>query len=166
MLIARKALILTIGLTAIFSACSTQQVVNSENKTAKIQISREQTPAKDDIAELNSIVLLPNVPEEVIWREEVDGKNHKKLVAVMRFSQEDEKNIIEKAKRYREPESAEVSAEDWFPPELSAQTELAGDETLKGISYSAKDFIQLPYTSGRLVKISNSDYFVLELSTE
>lgn len=104
------------------------------------------------------MILLPLIPEEVVWKEE-----DKKLVVVMRFSQEDEKKLIDQVKVHRKPEEVEVSTEDWFPPELIAQTELSGDNTLKGISYSAKDFIQMPYKTGRIIKIENSSYFVLEL---
>ncbi|MCS6873875.1 MAG: hypothetical protein N2Z23_09120 [Pyrinomonadaceae bacterium] len=116
---------------------------------------------KDDLAELNSIILLPFIPKEVVWKEE-----DKKLIAVMRFSQEDEKRLIEKAKNHGQPEKVEVSVEDWFPPELLAQIELSGDETLKGISYSAKDFTQMPYKTGRIIKLENSNYFVLELLSD
>ncbi len=148
----------------ILCSCATQLPTDSgSGDSSKVENTQV---AKDDLAELDSIIHLPCIPQDVVWREETNKENHKKLVAVMRFSPDDEKNLIEKAKSYREPEATETTAEDWFPPELIAQAELYGDETLKGISYSAKDFIQMPYKTGRLIKISNSNYFVLELSQD
>lgn len=162
MLILQKSVLLLFAI--ILCSCAAQLPTDS-NSGNPPKIENTQA-AKDDLAELNSIIRLPYVPEDVVWREETNKENHKKLVAVMRFSPDDEKSLIEKAKSYREPEATETTAEDWFPPELIAQTELYGDETLKGISYSAKDFIQMPYKTGRLIKILNSNYFVLELLQE
>jgi len=44
--------------------------------------------------------------------------------------------------------------------------ELSGDDSLKGLAYSADSFFQEPYTSGRVIRIDGTDYFVLELSAK
>jgi len=143
---------------------SEEHQTNTQSGEKKLQLPT----SKDDIAELNSMIRLPYLPEEVTWHEEQSSKdpNNKRLVAVMRFSEQDEKALIREAEKYSQPQPIELEVEDWFPAELIAQNELSGDETLKGSAYSATDFIQMPYKKGRLVKIENSHYFVLELSTE
>ena len=54
---------------------------------------------------------------------------------------------------------------EWFPEELIAQSEIAGDQSLKGKQYDARDFVQAPYTKGRLIKLEQPGYFILELTT-
>jgi hypothetical protein len=148
-------------------ACSPpeeQRQTNTQSNEKKFQ----SPPSKDDIAELNSMIRLPYLPEEVTWHEERSNEdpNNKRLVAVMRFSEQDEEALIGEAEKHGKPQPTELEVEDWFPAELVAQNELSGDGTLKGSAYSATDFIQMPYRKGRLVKIENSHYFVLELCTE
>ncbi|GIU82841.1 MAG: hypothetical protein D6687_05040 [Acidobacteria bacterium] len=159
---------ITVLIVAIFFSISCAS--SKENQTeSPSNENKIQTPSsKDDIAELNSIVRLPYLPEEVTWHEEQNSKNpeNKRLVAVMRFSEDDEKALIQQAEKHGQSQPTEIEVEDWFPPELVAQNELSGDETLKGIAYSPTDFIQMPYKKGRLIKIENSHYFVLELSTD
>jgi hypothetical protein len=150
---------------AFLLSCSSdlkEQPINSQSSEKKTETSN----SKDDIAELNSIIRLPYLPEEVTWHEEQKNPDSKRLVAVMRFSEDDEKALVRNLEKHGQAQPAELEVEDWFPAELVAQNELSGDETLKGSSYSATDFIQMPYKKGRLVKIENSHYFVLELSTE
>jgi hypothetical protein len=123
--------------------------------------------ANDDTAALAAHVLLPIVPEEVKWREEqVRNSDAKKLVAVLKYPEADANNLVAQAGRHRPAEAVEIAAEDWFPEELVAQSQMAGDDSLRGNAYAAGDFLQMPYKTGRLVKIENSNYFVLELSTQ
>jgi hypothetical protein len=83
----------------------------------------------------------------------------------MKFTEQDAGNLIAQVEKHRPAEAVEVDTEQWFPAELIAQSQLSGNETLKGNAYAPTDFIQLPYKNGRLIKIENSNYFVLELST-
>lgn len=123
--------------------------------------------SNDDTAALAAQILMPIVPEEVKWREEaIRNSDGKKLVAVLKFTAEGAANMIAQASRHRPSEAVVLAPEDWFPEELVAQSQLAGDDSLRGDAYAASDFLQLPYKNGRLVKIENSNYFVLELSTQ
>jgi hypothetical protein len=153
-------------------SCSNQSPPNAANNAANVSGKTNAggdnlTASKDDAAELNSMILLPFVPEETEWRAENDSKNPnaKKLVAVFKFAPEDAKNLVAQAAKHRAPEAVQIGTEDWFPAELVAQTQLSGDETLKGMAYGANDFLQMPYKSGRLIKVENSEYFILEVST-
>jgi len=116
---------------------------------------------KDDVAELERTIKLPFHPEEAIW---LTAANEKKLVAVLKFSSEEANQIVQQAERYKPATQAAIDAENWFPAELIAQSQLSGDETLKGNSYSANDFLQPPFSNGKITRIAETNFFVLELT--
>ena len=130
---------------------------------------------KDNVEELARIIKLPFTPEEVVWRDDnlnvgshenrQPAPNDKKLVAVLRFSASDANQITAQAGKYKPPVQEEIDAESWFPAELIAKTQLSGDETLKGITYAAKDFLQPPFVNGKITRVAETDYFVLELTS-
>lgn len=133
--------------------------------------------AKDNTEELQEIIKLPFEPdvEATVWREispANDGNNNqnstsanKKLIAVMKFSAEDAQKLVELAATHQPPpQPVETAAETWFPPELVAVGGVSGNETLKGTVYSAEDFLKAPYMNGRLIKVDETDYFILELT--
>jgi hypothetical protein len=137
---------------------SNANAANSANKESTADFN-------DDIAALGNLVLLPFIPEEVRFVEEdTKNTNDKKLIAVLRFTPEDTKNLLAQAEKHRPAEAVEVGPEKWFPEELVAQSQLSGNALLKGTAYAPTDFIQLPYSSGRLIRVENSNYFVLELA--
>jgi hypothetical protein len=118
---------------------------------------------KDDTEEFGKIVSMPFVPEEVMWRE-TSSRNTKKLIAVLKFSAQDAQAIVAQAETYKPAAPSEIDAENWFPPELVAQSQQSGDEILKGNAYAANDFISRDYKDGKLTRISDTNYFVLELT--
>jgi hypothetical protein len=151
-------------------SCGSQTESNADGKAnsnaANVANNENANISNDDVAALGNQVLLPFIPEEVAWNEEnAKGSNDKKLTAVMKFTEEDAKNLVAQAEKHRPAEAVEVGTEQWFPAELIAQSQLSGNESLKGNAYAPTDFLQLPYKNGRLVRIENSNYFILELST-
>lgn len=152
----------------LLTACSKPDFVNQNDNSAQINTNqnggKDNAPlTKDDVEELGKIIKLPFAPEEVMWREEsVNAPNRKKLTAVVRFSAEDAARIAEQAGNNKS--AAAIDAETWFPAELVAQSQLSGDESLKGISYPADNFFQPPYNQGKITRINDTNYFVLELS--
>ncbi len=152
-----------------FNACSGDNTasVNSSapngNQTAN---SISEIVAHDDVEELGKIIKLPAAPDEATYSEiKLNGgePNNVKLVVILKFSTADANRIAAGAERYKPPAPADVDAEDWFPPELVAKSQESGDAVLKGVEYAANDFLQPPYASGRLTRINDTDYFVLEL---
>lgn len=143
------------------NAAYANQSVNAVNK---------KVPPKDDAIELSKIISLPYAPEEAVWREEppaaqanVNRTAARKITAVLRYTDEDAQKIVEQAEKYQPGTQAIINTEDWFPAELVAQSQLSGDETLKGTAYPANDFIQQPFNNGRIVRINDTNYFILEL---
>ena len=163
------------------AACSNSNDGNSNaSNQAANAIGNNRMTVSDDLAGLSALIRLPEVParsetadepetrdrEEVVWHEvETGNPKGKKLIAVLKYSPEITAKIIESAEKHKPAAPADVDAEDWFPPELVAKSQESGDASLKGVEYAANDFLQPPYTRGRLTRINDTDYFVLELST-
>ena len=119
--------------------------------------------AKTNVEELGLLINVPYEAEDIVWKETA---NHKQIIAVLRFSAEDANKIVTEAAPRRAPQNVTLSSEPWFPAELIAQSEMSGDDSLKGLAYAAASFYQEPYTSGRIVRIEGTDYFILELSAK
>lgn len=159
-----------------FTACpsNTAKNSNSSNRNAANANagSSNANSIKDDIDELELTIKVPIHPEEVVWREETLGNTgddrvpsptDKKLIAVLRFLKDDANKLTAMAEKYKPAAPDTLSPEKWYPAELIAQSQTSGDGTLKGSSYAANDFYNLPYTDGKLTRIAGTDYFVLEL---
>lgn len=118
---------------------------------------------KTNAEELGMLINIPYETEETVWRSE---PSQKKLTAVLRFSAADCDKIVADAGRYRSPENVTISSESWFPDELVAQGDISGDDTLKGTSYGANAFFLDAYNQGRIIRIEDTNYFVLEISSK
>ena len=149
----------------LFNACSgnnapgDNSLAPNSNQTAN---SISAIAAHDDVEELGKIIKLPVAPDEAAYSE-IKSNRGVKFVAILKFSKDVANRIAASAEGYKPPAPADVDAEDWFPPELVAKSQETGDASLKGVEYAANDFLQPPYTSGRLTRINDTDYFVLEL---
>lgn len=121
--------------------------------------------AKTNVEELSLLINLPFPPsdEDIVWKL---SRDQKKLTAVLRFTPEDAKRIAAEASARQAPQNTTISSETWFPPELIAQSEVGGEDSLDGVAYPAESFYQEPFTSGRIVRIEGTDYFVLELAAK
>lgn len=160
----RNGLILALFLTAAAFAggCGS----GTTNSNAGVNANASQTnssAAKTNVEELGMLVNVPYESEEVFWREDAQ---HKKITAVIRFSQPEANKLTADAEKVRPAQQVTINPESWFPPELVAQSDTSGDDTLNGKSYAANSFFQDPYNEGRIIKIQDSDYFILELNAK
>lgn len=171
-----KVILYICSLAFVFGGCKNYDNTNAADGNGRNSaIGSLKVVPKDDVEELGKIIKLPLAPLEAIWN---DGNLSsdanadravapaKKLLIVLKFSTEDAAQIETQAAKYQRADAAVIDVEDWFPAELVAQSQLAGDETLKGVTYAANDFFQEPYTDGKLTRIANTDYFVLELNAK
>lgn len=162
--------IIFLGLLAIcLNGCSGEETQNNANasaqKNTQSNSSVQKIVANDNIEELETMINIPFHPQEALWREENLGNpNAKKMTVVLRFLPEESGKIATIPQDSTQPQkTAAVPVEPWFPAELIAQSELSGDDTLKGNVYNAEQFFKPPYQDGRLIRMENSNYFVLEL---
>jgi hypothetical protein len=144
-----------------FTACSddTENEAN-KNTNSNTKIQKQIGEISDDADDLTEFVKLPFIPEDVSWQQlEVSGG--KKIVAVIRFTAEDTMTILGQSQA---AEKVEIAAERWFPQELTAQSDVSGDQVLHGTTYATNIFFKEPFNKGRIVKLDNSDYFVIEVT--
>lgn len=178
-----KIIFIFLSTVLFFNACSETDSAN--NNSANGNANRANTSVKTNsnaeivpqeyVEELAKIIKLNVLPEETVYIEtnlntkndapNVPAPNEKKLVAVMKFSPENAAQIVAQAEKHKATELSDIDAENWFPAELVAQSQLTGDEFLKGVTYAPNDFLQMPYSKGKLTRINNTDYFILELTT-
>lgn len=169
MLLAPRIL-LTLTITASIFGCGLGSGANSANNTPKaIQApAANSNSIKDDTDELETLVKLPFHPEESAWRddqlgEKSPGQAYRKLIAVLRFSKADALKVAALTEKGGTGTSEVINIEPWFPAELVAQSQTSGDETIKGTSFPATEFLNPPFTGGKITRVEGTDYFVLEL---
>lgn len=131
---------------------------------------RNTLPVKDNSMELATIINLPILPSEkdeerADWREDTIAQKGKKLIAILKYDEENTAKLTSLVEKHKPGTPVEIGVEEWYPEELIAQTQLSGNESIKGLSYEAKDFFNPPYDKGRLIRITESNFFVLELTT-
>jgi hypothetical protein len=87
----------------------------------------------------------------------------KRMIAVLLFTRENAAKLSEGLGRSHPPIAESLDPDSWYPAELIAQSNVRGDGKLSGQSYAADEFLQPPYTQGKITRIENTDYFILEL---
>jgi hypothetical protein len=149
----------------LLSACGKSETANQKTNVANQDANTNSNTnlTKDDAEEFAKIVNLPVTPEEIAWRE-TNSSNTKKLIAVLKFSPQDTQTILAQIEKHKAAAPAEIDAEDWFPPELIAKSQESGDEILHGNAYAANDFYSESYKNGKITRIGDTSYFVLELT--
>jgi hypothetical protein len=168
MFVLRTVIILALILSIqLLGACGGGSALNSNTANANSpevnNVKPEALGVKDNADELAALAKLPFQPEEVTWKETVNGDS-RKLLAVLRFTPEDTKKVVENSAKIKPGEAVSLPSERWFPAELVSQSELSGDETIPATAYAANEFFQPPYSEGRLSRVQNSDFFILELT--
>lgn len=148
-----------IACVALVMSCSSAPTGNNGNsRTNTGNVASSTPPVKDDVEELETLIVMPFEPEEASWRNEAGT-----LTAVIRFTAEDSKKLLSKLADLGGGKPASVALEDWFPSELEAKAEISGDKTIEGTSYPATDFLQPPFITGSVVSVPETNLFVLEL---
>ena len=169
-----KSFFVFLSIVFLLNACSGNEIANVNTIAPNANSRTAAIVPMDDVEELGKIVKLPYAPEEATFYEfdlsadansRPSAPNAKRLVAVLKFSAENANGLAADAGKNAAPAPLDVEAENWFPPELVAKSGEAGDGTLKGVSYPATDFVQPPYINGRLTRINDTNYFVLEMLT-
>jgi hypothetical protein len=139
------------------------KVTSNVNQPQSVESNSQSNSAKTNVEELGMLINVPYETEDIVWKEIVPQK---KLVAVIRVSRADADKIVEDVRNIKPPETVTLQSENWFPVELIAQSDVTGDDTLKGVAYSAQPFFQEPFSDGMIVRIDGTEYFVIEMSAK
>ena len=158
----RLAFLLLVLASQILPSCSSKSENNNVANASANSSNTAQVGPKDNIEELGMLVHLPFEPEEVAWEEKPDQK---KMTAVIRFSPENAAKMAAEVAKNGQPSADTLTVESWYPNELIAQGELTGESTVKGQSYPAEPFLNPPYTKGKITRVENTDYFILQISS-
>lgn len=170
MLSARAKFILALVLFALLSIACLSPANTNTNSGPGNTAPANSSIARDKPEELDLIIVLPIETEDAVWREDAvnitapdNSRYIKKLTVVLKYPPLEAGKLATLIANAGPATPASINAETWFPAELIAQSEMSGDDTLKGNSYPAKDFFQTPYNDGKVTRIEGTDYFVLEL---
>ncbi|CAN5653975.1 hypothetical protein BH24ACI3_BH24ACI3_04260 [soil metagenome] len=157
-----------IAIAALSASCIGDINSNqNSNATSNIdQIAEVERAANHSVEELGLIIKLPYEPVEASWRNEATGNNKITIRAVLLFTTGDGKTLIAEAEKIKPGQPVEVVAENWYPTELIAKSEMGEESKVNGKAYPAEAFFQPPYNSGRLIKIDETDHFILELGAQ
>ncbi len=170
-----RQIFVLIFLIAIFGiSCSRSNVDQGEVNKLRPDINENANAdpnasiAEDNETELNSLINLPFEPSENVYREDLvkDTKDKRKITAVLKFSEDDTKSLLEQLEPKSNPFATKIEAEPWFPAELIAKSQTSGDESIKGVGYNAESFFKPPFNSGSLTRINDTDYFILNLQAK
>jgi hypothetical protein len=147
------------------NSCTNPETTNSNSNQSNPEVIQENAiVTKDDAMELATIIKLPFELDDAVWYEaEIEGSG-KKLRAFILFYKEDEAAFMSQPNKAKPLEYIEFDLEKWFPGEMVAQSDIAGDQKLKGLVYPADEFFNETYKKGRLVRVEGTDFFLLELT--
>ena len=137
------------------------------------QTSDHTKDVSADIERLSQQIALPARPVSALWRQEVLGQQNsavpgptdQRLVAVLEYDEEGARALIEKVRgESKEANVGNVDVEPWFPEALKKLARKDDDGMrLEGAAYDADSFLRAPYSSGKLVRVGETNYFVLRL---
>ena len=157
------AILALMSLAALSPACSGIADKSANSKNSALSNQANANAVRSNVEELGLLVTVPYEAEDIVWKE---YPLQKRIVAVLRFSPADSAKVVAEAEKFGQPQVAAISSETWFPAELIAQSAMSGDDNLNGRSYAANQFFQEPYSSGRVIRIDNTDYFVLDVTAK
>lgn len=146
----------------LLTSCSSRAGNVNANPAEANSANTANAGPEDNVEEFGMLVRLPIQPEEVVWKEDEQKKT---LTAVLRFSPENATKLAADIAKNGQPTRETLSVESWYPAELLAQSELTGESTVTGTSFPAEPFLNPPYTKGKISRIDNTDYFILQISS-
>ncbi|HEV8591627.1 MAG TPA: hypothetical protein VGQ55_05945 [Pyrinomonadaceae bacterium] len=160
-------LALLVSLVIAAAGCGPSASDNTARNTSAVTASNTANTdsSNDNVEELRMLINVPFVPEDVRFQQSA-GVNEKKLTAVLLYSKEDAAKLTSQLSAQGKGKPDEITTEDWFPPELLSQSDLGGESTLKGESYKADELLQPPYTAGTVTRVTDSNYFVVQLTAK
>ena len=157
------AVLLLLLATQILTNCSApaNNANTGNGSTAQNSSSTSKVVPKDNVEEFAILVRLPFEPEEVAWEEKPTEKS---LTGIIRFSSENASKMSAELAKLGAGTPETLTVETWYPAELIAQGELSGESEIQARSYPAESFLNPPYTKGKIARIENTDYFILQIS--
>lgn len=158
MTLALRLVILTLFGAVLISGCGAGEASKANSESALP--SPDPNAPRSSVEELGLIIRLPYEAEDCLWKQDPETKT---ITAVLRFDEEDTGKLAAEVEKLRTGEDASIPMQTWFPGDMIVDSDLRGDDQLHGKSYPADPFFLEPYNAGRLLRITGTDYWVLEI---
>ena len=174
------AALVMIALLMAACASSNSQAVNNAAVNNQTNASRNMNESiarnvevKTDVEGLEKEINLPVRPAEVKWTAEVfdnskgavPGPTDYRLTALLKY---DDKSAAELVRTLRaeivDTSLGNADVKSWFPDEVKKEAKTVDGRTyLEGAKYSPAGFLNSKYRNGNLIRVGNTNYFVLNL---
>lgn len=154
--------IFLLSLVALGVTCSDASPGRANLSTppaASNPIADNSNSARNNFEELGLLVNIPYEAQDVVWKENREAKT---LLAVLRLEPADAAKFAADLEKLGQAQEHALSPETWFPEELVAQSDMSGDNALKGKSYPADSLLVETYKNGTITRIDGTDFFVIE----
>ncbi len=169
------------SLVLLLTACdhsNSQTIKNSTAGQSAVSRNMNQSNAPNvevqtDIESLGKTINLPIVPSEAHWTEELfdnskgafPGPSDQRLTALMKFDDTGAAQMAAAlAAQTPEKSLGSTDVKFWFPEEVKNAAQTADGRTrIEGAKYSPAAFFRAPYRNGNLIRVGETNYFVLNL---
>jgi hypothetical protein len=158
MKLALRLAILSFFVALLIAGCGNSTGGNQNSAT--IANTPDPNAPRTGVEELGLLINVPYEAEDCIWKQDPSTKA---ITAVLRFDAEDTGKLASDVQKLGAAQEASIPMQTWFPGDMVVDSDLRGDDQLRGKSYAADPFFQDPYTSGRLLRIGGTDYWILEV---
>ncbi len=171
-----------IMIALVVAACdsSNSQAVNNTAVNNQSNASRNMNEStaknveiKTDIESLEKQINLPVRPSEVKWTAEifdnskgaVPGPTDYRLTALLKYDEKSAAELVQKLEaQTAEKSPGNTDVKSWFPDEVKNEAKTVDGRTyLEGAKYLPDGFLHSPYRNGNLIRIGETNYFVLNL---
>lgn len=172
---------LTVGFNVFllsFTACDTRDTPNNRNSVnVATNMNASAETKKDEVSEniddLARRINLPVRPVAAKWSAKVLGKENSTapgptdyaLTAVLQFDEAGAGELVRRLdEKPAEKKSDSIEVEEWFPEETKkAAQERDGAAVVTGPNYRPDAFLRSPYSGGKVVRVGESNYFVVKI---
>lgn len=172
---------LTVGFNVFllsFTACGTRDTPNNRNSVnvaTNMNASAETKidEVSENIDDLARSINLPVRPVAAKWSAKVLGKENSTapgptdyaLTAVLHFDEVGAKELVKRLdEKPAEKKSDSIEVEEWFPEQVKkASQDRDGVKVVTGPNYRPDILLRSPYTGGKIVRVGESNYFVVKL---
>ncbi len=147
-----------------------RQSNNSQNMN---QANAKNVEVKSDIEALGKLISLPVRPVEVRWTAEtldnsqgtVPGPTDYRLTALLKYDEKGAKELVQRLEAEAHEKSlGNTEINGWFPDEVKEQAKTIDERSfLEGAKYEPDLFLRSPYTGGKLIRVGETNYFILNL---
>ncbi len=95
----------------------------------------------------------------------IPGPTDYRLTTLLKYDEKGAKELVKILEAETDERSlGNTDINEWFPKEVKKEAKTLDDRSfLEGAKYQPDSFLRAPYTGGKLVRVGETNYFVLNL---